>query len=136
MTAGHQDQETRELQLAADTGSVRVARRAASEYAAECGIDPDAVALAVSETVTNAVVHAYRGDHPSGATGEIALRLKHNGEGIVVTVADGGDGIRPNPDSPGLGYGLALVASLADEVAIARSELGGTAVRMRFLPAD
>jgi len=138
VTAGHphEQDETRELQLAADAGSVRVARRAASEYAAERGVDPDTVALAVSETVTNAVVHAYRGDHPGGSTDEIELRLKHNGEGIVITVTDAGDGIRPNPDSPGLGYGLALVASLADEVAIARSEMGGTAVRMRFRPTD
>src|SRR5918996_2428825 len=121
--AGHRQDEIRELQLAVDADSVRVARRAASEYAAERGIDPDAVALAVSEAVTNAIIHAYRDDHPGGSTGEIALRLKHNGEGIVVTVADAGAGIRPNPRTPGLGYGLALVASVADEVAIARSEL-------------
>jgi len=113
-----------------------VARRAAAEYAANHGVDADAVELAVSETVTNAVVHAYRDDDRGDSAGEIALRLRLNGDGIIVTVADAGDGIRPNPESPGLGYGLALVASLADEVAIARSDLGGTAVRMRFRPAD
>ena len=131
MTVGHQDQNARELQLAASADSVRVARHAASEYAAENGIDPDPVALAVSEAVTNAVVHAYRDQSP----GEIALRLRKNGVGIVITVADAGAGIRPNPNSPGLGYGLALVASLAEEVAIARSDGGGTAVKMRFVPA-
>jgi anti-sigma regulatory factor (Ser/Thr protein kinase) len=128
---GRQDRNARELQLAASADSVSVARHAASEYAAEHGIDPDPVALAVSEVVTNAVVHAYRDD----SSGEIALRLRLNGEGIIVTVADAGAGIRPNPQSPGLGYGLALVASVADEVAIARSDEGGTAVRMRFVSA-
>lgn len=132
--AGHSQQESRELQLAASADSVRVARHAAAEFAAERGVEPENVALAVSETVTNAVVHAYRNDHPS-SQGEIVLGLKPNGEGIIVTVEDAGPGIRPNPDSPGLGYGLALVASVADELAIARSELGGTAVRMRFRPA-
>jgi len=133
--AGHRHEETQELQLAVDADSVRVARRAASEFAAEQGIDPDAVALAVSEAVTNAIVHAYRDVRPGASLGEIALALHQNGEGIVVTVTDAGAGIRPNPGSPGLGYGLSLVASVADEVAIARSEMGGTAVRMRFRPA-
>jgi len=80
--------------------------------------------------VTNAVVHAYR----DGSGGEIALCARPNGEGIVVIVADEGKGIRPNPDSPGLGFGLALVASVADEVGITRRPEGGTAVKMRFHP--
>jgi anti-sigma regulatory factor (Ser/Thr protein kinase) len=128
VTVGHQDQDSQELQLAAEPGSVSVARRAASEFAEGRGVDAEAVALAVSETVTNAVVHAYRDD----SDGEIVLTLRPNGDGIVVTVADSGGGIRPNPDSPGLGYGLPLVASVADEVGIARSPGGGTAVQMRF----
>lgn len=132
MTVGHPDDDSQELQLAAEPGSVSVARRAASEYAEARGLDPDAVALAVSETVTNAVVHAYRED----VEGEIYLTMHRNGDGIVVIVADNGRGIRPNPDSPGLGYGLPLVASVADEVGIARSPQGGTRVRMRFLSAD
>jgi anti-sigma regulatory factor (Ser/Thr protein kinase) len=129
VTVGHQDQDSQELQLTAEAGSVGVARRAASEFAERRGVDAEAVALAVSETVTNAVVHAYRDD----SDGEIVITLSPNGDGIVVTVADSGGGIRPNPDSPGLGYGLPLVASVADEVGIARSPGGGTAVKMRFL---
>ena len=129
---GHQEDDSQELKLAAEPGSVSVARKAASEYAEAQGLDPDAVALAVSETVTNAVVHAYRDD----SDGDIHLTLRRNGDGIVVIVADSGTGVRPNPGSPGLGYGLPLVAAVADEVGIARSPQGGTAVRMRFLSAD
>ncbi|MGH2922714.1 MAG: ATP-binding protein [Solirubrobacterales bacterium] len=125
---GRQEHDARELQLAAEAGSVRLARRAASDFAFERGVDPDAVALAVSEAVTNAVLHAYR----DGPPGEIVLGLQPSGEGIAITVADAGSGIRPNLKSPGLGLGLALVASLADELAISESRLGGTALRMRF----
>jgi len=132
VTGGRQDHDSHELQLAAEPGSVSVARRAASEWAEKRGVDGEAVALAVSETVTNAVMHAYR-DEPDG---EIHLKMKRNGDGIVVIVADSGGGIRPNPNSPGLGYGLPLVASVADEVGIARSPQGGTSVRMRFFVVD
>jgi len=105
------------------------ARHAVSDFAAEVGADSDAVAVAVSEAVTNAVVHAY----PQGSDGgDILVEAKVNGDAMVVLVSDGGHGIRPNPDSPGLGYGLALVASLAEEIAIADSPSGGTTVRMRF----
>lgn len=127
---GHQQPEL-QLRLAAEPESVRVARQAASRFAERYGIDADAVALAVSEAVTNAIVHAHRDSSP----GEIELSAKLNGEGVIVVVADEGDGIKPNPDSPGLGFGLALVASLADEVAIGRSSAGGTAVKMRFQTA-
>lgn len=126
--AGHRDLQ---LQLAAEATSVGRARHAVSDFAGEVGADPDAVAVAVSEAVTNAVVHAYPRDR-KGGEGEIRVEATINGTHMVVLVSDGGHGIRPNPDSPGLGYGLALVASLADEIAIADSPEGGTAVRMRF----
>lgn len=108
--------------------SVRVARRAVAEFAARCGADTEAVALAVSETVTNAILHAHR----DGDGREITLTAHPNGGGIVVTVIDQGEGIKPNPESPGLGFGLAMVASLADEIGIRSTPQGGTAVKMRF----
>lgn len=123
--AGQRDLQ---LQLAAEAPSVGLARHAVSDFAGEVGADRDAVAVAVSEAVTNAVVHAY----PRDRGGEIRVEAKLNGTHMVVLVSDGGHGIRPNPDSPGLGYGLALVASLAEEIAIADSPEGGTTVRMRF----
>jgi serine/threonine-protein kinase RsbW len=119
---------SQQLRLPAAAESVGTARRAAAEFAATHGIDSDAVALAVSEAVTNAIVHGYK----QNSEGAIALELRLNGEGVLVTVADDGEGFRPNWRSPGLGVGLPLVAAVADEVAISRTDSGGTAVRMRF----
>lgn len=116
------------LELAAEATSVGLARHAVSDFAGEVGADPDAVAVAVSEAVTNAVVHAY----PRDREGEIRVEAKLNDTHMVVLVSDHGHGMRPNPDNPGLGYGLALVASLAEEIAITDSPEGGTTVRMRF----
>ena len=70
----------------------------------------EAVRLAVSELVSNAVMHG---------TGTIAVALDVDTEGVHVTVSDNGVGFRlagapvmPPPDSPG-GRGLALVAMLS-----------------------
>ena len=129
--AGETQPTSLQLELAANPGSVGVARHAVAEFAGENGADADAVAVAVSETVTNAVVHAFA-DRPPGC---VEVRAKLNGEGLLVIVSDDGNGINPNPNSPGLGFGLALVASVAEEMGITRSPQGGTSVRMRFAAA-
>jgi serine/threonine-protein kinase RsbW/stage II sporulation protein AB (anti-sigma F factor) len=116
------------LQLSAEPRSVGVARHAISDFAAASGADPGAVALAVSEAVTNAILHAYT----NGSGGSIDVVARRNGSHLLVTVSDDGRGMMPNPDSPGLGFGLALVASVTDELGIAESADGGTTVRMRF----
>jgi anti-sigma regulatory factor (Ser/Thr protein kinase) len=76
-------------------------------------LDPEtaeAVRLAVSELVSNAVMHG---------TGVIVLGLGIDGDEVHVTVRDGGAGfapggrpVMPPPDSPG-GRGLALVSMLS-----------------------
>jgi serine/threonine-protein kinase RsbW len=116
------------LRLPATPESVKVARHAASAFAESVGADPDAVAVAVSETVTNAVLHAYREQDD----GEVELEADRNGTHMTITVADRGIGMAPNPDSPGLGFGLSMVTSLADEVGIESKPGGGTRMRMRF----
>jgi anti-sigma regulatory factor (Ser/Thr protein kinase) len=116
------------LRLPAKPESVAVARHAASEYAEKVGADAEAVAVAVSETVTNAIVHAYR-DDPGGT---IEVRVEPNGTHLNITVADQGRGMGPNPQSPGLGFGLSMISSLADEVGIESGADTGTRLRMRF----
>jgi anti-sigma regulatory factor (Ser/Thr protein kinase) len=86
------------------------------------------VLLAVSEIVTNCVVHGYR-DRPAG---KVALEARHTGDHLVLSVADEGTGMRPRLDSPGLGLGLPLVGRVADRVDIRAAEGGGTLVSMRF----
>ena len=116
------------LKLPAEPSSVAVARRAVASYAEEVGADADAVAVAVSETVTNAIVHAYR-DSPDGT---VEVLVEPNGTHLNVIVADRGQGMAPNPDSPGLGFGLSMVSSVADEVGIESDSERGTRLRMRF----
>jgi two-component sensor histidine kinase len=122
--------ETEDLQLRLEPvpTSVGVARHALSHFAETSGADAAAVAVAVSEVVTNAVVHAFR----DSGEGTIEVMARRNGETLLVVISDDGSGIKPNPGSPGLGYGLALVASLAKEIGIAASDEGGTSVSMRF----
>ena len=88
----------------------------------------DAVALAVSEAVTNAVLHAYVGRLP----GDIDITVCPEDDQLVVSVTDGGSGMMPRLDSPGAGLGLALIATLADSMTTTRPDRGGLRVGMTF----
>ena len=95
------------------------------------GADPGAlsdVLLAVSEVVTNCVVHAYRGQ-PGG---KVALEARRNGHTLLLSGADEGAGMAPRLDSPGLGLGLPLVGRVAEKVDITAQADGGTVVSMSF----
>ena len=95
------------------------------------GADPGALSdilLAVSEVVTNCVVHGYRG----GAGGEVAIEAHHRAGMLTLSVADHGSGMAPRTDSPGLGLGLPLVGRVAQRVDITAPVGGGTLVRMSF----
>jgi anti-sigma regulatory factor (Ser/Thr protein kinase) len=89
----------------------------------------DAVALAASEAATNVVVHAYR---ETDAPGRIEVAAALAADELWVVVTDSGAGLRPRPDSPGLGLGLAIIAQIADGVDLARPAAGGLELRMRF----
>jgi serine/threonine-protein kinase RsbW/stage II sporulation protein AB (anti-sigma F factor) len=51
---------------------------------------------------------------------------------ITVTVSDEGRGILPRPDSPGLGLGLPLIATLASSLELGTNDREETEVRMTF----
>jgi serine/threonine-protein kinase RsbW len=88
------------------------------------------VALAVSEAVSNAVVHAFRG---IGDRGTLMVEVAVEEEWLDVHVTDDGSGMAPRDDSPGLGLGLPLIRHLTDEVDLRRPPDGiGTEVWMRF----
>jgi serine/threonine-protein kinase RsbW len=107
-------------------------RRRAAEFVSTAGASDEvtqAVALAVSETVTNAVVHAYDAQE----RGQVRVSCHADGERFVVEVADEGAGIWLRQDSPGIGHGLAMVGAVAHGLNIARGPDGrGTAVTMAF----
>ena len=123
--------------LPAVPASVPVLRAAVAEFIVAAGVDAphvDAVKLAVSEAVTNAVMHAYVDDDEPGEV-RVATCLRE-GE-IRVVVSDDGHGMMPRLDSPGLGVGLPFIADTADTLDIAGGEGGGTVLRMSFrLPRD
>jgi anti-sigma regulatory factor (Ser/Thr protein kinase) len=108
-----------------------VARHAVRDFLHSLGADPRAfgdVLLALSEIVTNAVVHGYRGEEG----GEVRVEAEHSDEQLVLSVADQGRGMAPRYDSPGLGLGLPLVGRIAERVDIIAPVGGGTLVSMFF----
>ena len=116
----------------AEPPSVSAIRHTLQDWARELGIREEvvsAVGLAVSEAATNAVVHAYA-DHPQPGT--VAIEGGLDDDVLWVTVVDQGRGMRPRPDSPGLGLGLPLIAQMTVGFEVHEGEAGGTEVRMRF----
>ena len=114
--------------LAQEIGRIRHDVRT---YARDQGVrDLDAVALAVTEAVTNAVVHAYVGAPQPGEVEVVVRRL--DDDGLEILVCDEGRGMMPRTDSPGLGLGLPLAATLAERFEVQARSGGGTRVRMAF----
>ena len=111
-------------------GSLPIARRAVTALAAEGGAtdeEIDEIRLAVSEALTNVILHAYQDD-----PGDIHLTVAVAGGELWVLVGDDGGGLRPRSDRSGLGLGLALIAQSCDELTIVKRSGGGTELRMRF----
>jgi stage II sporulation protein AB (anti-sigma F factor) len=103
------------------------------DRAREAGAGPrvlEAIGLAAAEAATNAVLHAFNDGVDVGEIAVSAELLDY--DRIRVVVADNGSGLRPRPDSPGLGLGLPLISQLADDVEITTPPTGGTEVRMDF----
>lgn len=111
--------------------SVGEVRRWLIGFATEHGADPDQlsrIGLAVSEAITNAVVHAY----PPGSPGQVHVVMDLEDEELEVVVADDGQGLRASLDSYGLGAGLPIVAACSDRFAIRERVPHGIEVWMRF----
>jgi serine/threonine-protein kinase RsbW len=111
--------------------AVPLARRALSAVAAAAGAAGerlDEIRLAVSEAVTNAVVHAYR----NGEAGHFHVTAAVASDELWVLIGDDGRGLHACNDSRGLGIGLSLISGLSDDFAIVTRASGGTEVQMRF----
>jgi anti-sigma regulatory factor (Ser/Thr protein kinase) len=119
-----------ELTLPARAENVAVVRHAFGGFGDALDVPDHALAdvkLAVTEACTNVVVHAYpEGDGPMAVT----ARLREGA--LIVTVRDEGRGILPRPDSPGLGRGLPLIATLASSLELGTNDREETEVRMIF----
>jgi serine/threonine-protein kinase RsbW len=124
-----------ELALPARAENIAIVRHALGGFAEAFAVSEAKLAdirLAVTEACANVVVHAY----PNGEEGAMEVLASMEEGGMVVRVRDWGQGIRPRPDSPGLGLGLSLIAALAETVQLGHDEAEHTEVRMTFSLED
>lgn len=116
----------------ATNGSVPLAREVVTGYLRSAGTpDPPLgdIRLALSEAVTNVVEHAYLA---APAPGDVRVRVEFDNREIHVDVEDDGRGPKPRLDSPGLGLGLPLIATLTQRMETHDSTAGGTRLAMSF----
>lgn len=121
------------LLLPALPANVALVRQALAGLTDDLGIDATRAAdmkIALTEACTNVVVHAYD-DEPGPL--EVTMTVEHGR--LVLSVRDRGSGLHPLParEEAGapLGFGLALIASLSDEVGIVAGG-HGTELRIAF----
>lgn len=119
-----------ELTLPARAENVAVARHAIGGLGDVIDVSDQTLAdvkLAVTEACTNVVVHAYpAGDGPMG------VRATVHDDLLRIVIIDRGRGILPRADSPGLGLGLPLIATLAESLELGTGTNEETEVRMTF----
>jgi anti-sigma regulatory factor (Ser/Thr protein kinase) len=120
-----------ELKLPARAENVAVVRHAFGGLAEVVDLDEQTLAdikLAITEACTNVVMHAYE-DGQQGCLEVDATLGEHS---LTVVIRDSGRGIVPRPDSPGLGLGLPLIATLTESLELGRDDIDHTEVRMTF----
>ena len=123
-------QRTLEEAYPARPESVSLVRGDVARFAARKGATDaqlDGIRLAVSEAATNVVRHAYR-----TAPGVLHITATAVDDELWVLVADAGCGHQTPAASPGLGWGLALIAQASEKFVLAERSDGGTEARMRF----
>lgn len=116
-----------ELRRPARAQELRTVRHALRGWLEGQGTPPDVaadVALAVHEAAANVVEHAY----PGGA-GDVIVRARRDGEGLLVVVEDEGHWRAPSRTDQ-RGRGLTVMRSLVDDLAIVPSPTG-TRVMLR-----
>jgi anti-sigma regulatory factor (Ser/Thr protein kinase) len=114
---------------AATPESIGLLRDQMAAMARECGLDEIGIAdvrLAVSEAATNALIHGYR-----SRPGTIRARAEVTDGELRIAICDDGPGMAPRFDSPGLGLGLPVIASVSRRFEIVQDE-PGTELRMAF----
>ncbi|HUR87274.1 MAG TPA: ATP-binding protein [Solirubrobacteraceae bacterium] len=111
--------------------SIPSLRRAVVDFAAANGASEqqlENIALAVSEAVSNAVLHAYIEEE---CPGTVAVEAKVEGRALDIVIADDGRGLLPRTDSPGIGLGLALIERITEQLKLEQSGQG-VRLRMKF----
>lgn len=129
------------LEFPSKAENIGVARLAVASFASRLPFTVSEVQhdlrVAVSETVTNAVVHAY-----SRRAGRVVVEARVERGKLLVTVEDWGRGFdpgaeaEPDPEEEHMGIGLQIVRACMDQVEIESAPGRGTRVSMVKAPAS
>ena len=106
------------LDLPSEVTSLTVIRRALHKWLATLDLlaeDHDGVHIAVVETVTNAIVHAYPAGHPGPI--EFDLSLMPDGQ-LECLISDYGTWRLPDPLAADRGNGLMVAQHMVDELVV------------------
>lgn len=129
---------TMQLEILAVPENVGVARLALGSFASQLDFslaELDEIKVAVSEAVTNSVVHAY----PEGP-GPVVVSAEHDGRELLITVRDSGRGIADvdqarqpsfSTDPERMGLGFVFMDSFMDRLDVESRPGQGTTVTMR-----
>ncbi len=128
-----------ELKFSAKSVNERLARTVCAAFLLE--LDPTVdemseVKTAISEAVTNSIIHAYNGE-----SGVVEIKAEIEGDTVTYTVRDFGCGIDDiakareplytgKPDSERSGMGFAIMEAFMDKLEVESVKGEGTAVRM------
>jgi len=122
----------RNLRLAADVAAASGKVRTVMDggFGLVPAEDATALALVLTELVTNAVEHGFA----DGAGGQVEVAARRDGDRLEVTVSDDGAGL-PQGQGPGTGLGTQIVQALVvnelrGEITWQPREGGGTVVRV------
>jgi anti-sigma regulatory factor (Ser/Thr protein kinase) len=111
------------MKISADTGKLSAAREWAASVAQEFGLDADgcfAVRLAVSEAVSNAILHGS-----ASPADPVGLEAREESDKLVFEVRDSARGPGMSIERPaGGGRGLGMVALMTDEMQLTCDDAG------------
>ncbi len=133
----HNEMETTFLSLPENESFARVVIAAFAVQLAPTVSEIADIKTAVSEAVTNAIVHGYE-----GTSGMVTLRAVIEGRTLTVEVSDNGQGIRnipqamepfftTHPEQERSGMGFSVMQTFMDDLQVESVPGKGTRIRMR-----
>lgn len=123
-----------ELIILSRTENISLARLAVAAFAAQLDFtltEIEEIKMAISEAVTNAIVHGYKNKE-----GVIKVTMHREGDKMQIVVADSGAGMpvekenNVDAENCGEGLGLMFIENFMDEVEIDTKPGLGTSVKM------
>lgn len=124
------------LILPARASNLGLARVSLASFAAGCGLtlaEVDELKLAVSEAVSNVILHAY----PDGTEGEVCLFARVKDDALIIQISDFGSGISDvdralqggySTLEERMGLGFTFMECFADEISVSSDVGEGTRV--------